>query len=119
MVLDVARWLGLPAVVVARAGLGTINHTLLTLNALRSAGVAVAGAVINRYPAAPDVAEQTNSAALERWGGAPVLCVVPEAVMPPRGLPVEVTDAVEKVQWEGLCQPSAGCVPYSAAKTGL
>ncbi len=33
MVLDVARWAGLPCVVVARAGLGTINHTLLTVNA--------------------------------------------------------------------------------------
>ena len=50
-VLDLARWLQLPAVVVARPGLGTINHTLLTVNALRSAGVKVAGVVINRYPA--------------------------------------------------------------------
>ena len=40
--LDVARWLRLPTVVVARPNLGTINHTLLTVNALRSAGVKVA-----------------------------------------------------------------------------
>lgn len=101
MVLDVARWLGLPAVVVARAGLGTINHTLLTINALRSAGVAVAGVAINRYPAAPDLAEKTNPSALEKWAGVPVLCLVPEAPMPPRGLPAAVTNAVAKVQWQG------------------
>ena len=49
--LDVARWLKLPAVVVARPNLGTINHTLLTVDALRGAKVKVAGVVINRYPA--------------------------------------------------------------------
>src|SRR5579884_3028539 len=49
-VCDMAGWLGAPAVVVARAGLGTINHTLLTVNALREVKVAVAGVVINRYP---------------------------------------------------------------------
>src|SRR5918999_1193461 len=42
-VRDLARWLRLPAVVVARPGLGTINHTILTVDALRAAGVAVAG----------------------------------------------------------------------------
>src|SRR5688572_20209790 len=47
-VIDLARWLRLPAVVVARPNLGTINHTLLTVKALRDAGVVVAGVVINR-----------------------------------------------------------------------
>jgi dethiobiotin synthetase len=77
--LDVARWLKLPTVVVARPNLGTINHTLLTVNVLRSAGVNVAGVVINRYPAQnADVASETNPRAIERWGKVPVLCVVPE-----------------------------------------
>src|SRR5579864_7835318 len=44
---DVARWLQLPAVIVARPGLGTINHTLLTVETLRQAGVKVAGVVVN------------------------------------------------------------------------
>src|ERR1700722_15978150 len=48
--LQVAHWLQLPTVIVARPGLGTINHTLLTIGALRAAGVDVAGVVINRYP---------------------------------------------------------------------
>jgi dethiobiotin synthetase len=46
-VLDLAATLGLPAVVVARAGLGTLNHVLLTLDALRRGGVRVAGVVLN------------------------------------------------------------------------
>ncbi|MEA2736015.1 MAG: dethiobiotin synthetase, partial [Humisphaera sp.] len=59
--LDVAAWLKLPAVVVARPNLGTINHTLLTTGALRGAKVKIAGVVINRYPAElPGVAEETN-----------------------------------------------------------
>ncbi|MEN6506106.1 MAG: dethiobiotin synthase, partial [Planctomycetaceae bacterium] len=49
-VIHFARLIGLPLVVVARPGLGTINHTLLTLHAARSAGLHVAAVVINRYP---------------------------------------------------------------------
>ena len=60
-VLDVAADLGLPAVIVARAGLGTINHTLLTIAALRSKKVPIAGVIINRYPTdTPDTATETN-----------------------------------------------------------
>src|ERR1700677_1535673 len=68
-VLDMMGWLGLPAVVVARAGLGTINHTLLTVEALRRAKVRVAGVVINEYPPeTPGVVEETNPRAIEKWG---------------------------------------------------
>jgi dethiobiotin synthetase len=97
MVQDAARWLGLPAVVVARPGLGTINHTLLTVETLRGAGVPVAGVVINRYPTGdPDAAELTNPAAIEKWGRVPVLCVVPDGSTK---LPVA---AVEAVDWGRL-----------------
>ena len=46
-VRDWARDLGLPVVVVARAGLGTLNHTLLTVESIRAAGVRCAGVVLN------------------------------------------------------------------------
>ena len=101
-VLDLARWLGLPAVVVARPALGTINHTLLTVDALRAAGVKVAGVVINRYPAdAAGAAEETNPRAIEKWGRVPVLCIVPDEPIAgsPPALPPGVMAAVEPVDW--------------------
>src|SRR5688500_16170030 len=102
--LDVARWLRLPAVVVARAGLGTINHTLLTVDALRDAGVTVAGVVINRYPAEnATVAEETNPRAIERWGKVPLLAIVPDYKAPiAKHLPADVVAAVAPVDWARL-----------------
>jgi len=49
LVAHFAKMVNLPVVIVARPGLGTINHTLLTLFAVRKAGLKVAGVVINRY----------------------------------------------------------------------
>ena len=100
-VLDMIGWLGLPAVVVARAGLGTINHTLLTVEALRREKIRVAGVVINEYPPeTPGVVEETNPRAIEKWGRVPVLCLVPKfsgKAIPK--LPADVVAAVEPVDW--------------------
>jgi dethiobiotin synthetase len=78
LVLDLARWLNLPLLVVARAGLGTINHTALTVLAARQAGLAVAGVILNRGAATPGLAEQTNPAAIEAIARVPILGKVPE-----------------------------------------
>jgi len=100
--LDVAAWLKLPAVVVARPGLGTINHTLLTCAALRSRKVRVAGVVINRYPAeTPPPAEETNPRAIERWGKTSVLCLIPDVNMPAApALAPDVSAAINSVDWQ-------------------
>ena len=66
---DLARDLGLPLVVVARPGLGTINHTLLTLEAARAAGLACARVVLTPWPAEPTAMERSNRATIERLGG--------------------------------------------------
>lgn len=55
-VIHLARLLDLPVVIVARSGLGTINHTLLTLHAARCADLEVAGVVMNRYRIDPHAA---------------------------------------------------------------
>lgn len=78
LVLDVIRWLKLPLVVVARASLGTINHTALTVMAAREKGVEVAGIILNRGAATPSLAEQTNPAVIEAITGRPILARVPE-----------------------------------------
>jgi dethiobiotin synthetase len=67
-VRDLARDLGLPLVVAARPGLGTINHTLLTLEAARAAGLAVAGVVLTPWPAAPDAMVRSNRATIAELG---------------------------------------------------
>jgi dethiobiotin synthetase len=72
--LDLAGRLGLPVLVVARPGLGTINHTLLTVMALRSRNLAVAGIVINdRSGRLRGAAERTSPAVIERLSGIPVI----------------------------------------------
>lgn len=74
---DLARDLDLPVLVVARPSLGTINHTVLTVQYARSAGLQVVGVLINNYPAEPGLAERTSPAVIERLAGVPVLGCVP------------------------------------------
>lgn len=71
---DLASDLALPLVVVARPGLGTLNHTRLTCEAAWARGLQVLGIVVNNYPAQPDLAEETNLEGLAAI--APLLAVV-------------------------------------------
>ena len=103
-VLDLARATGYPVLIVARPGLGTINHCLLTIAALRAADLPIAGVVINAYPAeAADVAEETNPRMIERFGQVPVLCLVPRAAEPLRPqLTPDIHAAIETVDWSAI-----------------
>ena len=77
LVLDLARWLGLPVVVVARAGLGTINHTVMTVKTVQQAGLPVVGIIINQYPEKPNLAALTNPEIIAEISGRPILAKVP------------------------------------------
>ncbi|RAV15800.1 dethiobiotin synthase [Mycolicibacterium sp. GF69] len=72
---DVAVELAAPVLVVVAAGLGTLNHTALTLEALAAKDVSCAGLVIGAWPTQPDVAETGNREALAEL--APVRAVLP------------------------------------------
>lgn len=72
LVRDLAAELGLPLVVVARTGLGTINHTLLTVEAAHAAGLRVAGIVMTPWPEEPLPIERSNRDSVERLCGIPV-----------------------------------------------
>jgi dethiobiotin synthetase len=72
LVRDLARDLGLPLVIAARTGLGTINHTLLTVEAARSAGLRVAGVVLTPWTDRPEAIEESNRATIERLGAVAV-----------------------------------------------
>jgi dethiobiotin synthetase len=68
LVRDFAVDLGLPLVVVAPPGLGTINHTLLTLEAARSAGLEVVAVVLTPWPAHPTPIEESNRETIASLG---------------------------------------------------
>jgi dethiobiotin synthetase len=74
-IADLAGWVGLPLVVVARAGLGTVNHTLLTLEAARSRGLEVAAVVLNGRSTGTDASADTNPRLIESFGNVPVQSV--------------------------------------------
>jgi dethiobiotin synthetase len=69
---DVAALLGAPVLLVVRAGLGTLNHTALTTEALAARGLACAGIVIGAWPADPDLAARRNVEDLETYAGVPL-----------------------------------------------
>ncbi len=71
-VRDLAVDLGFPLVVAAPPGLGTINHTLLTLEAARAAGLEVTAVVLTPWPAAPDEIERSNRETIARLGNVQV-----------------------------------------------
>lgn len=65
-------------IVVARPGLGTLNHTMLTVNAIRERGHQIRGVMIGSMPAEPDLATQCNIDDLPRLTGVPLLSMIPE-----------------------------------------
>src|SRR5664279_4972148 len=75
---DLARGLRAPVLVVIRAGLGTLNDTALTLEALAHRGLELAGVVIGSWPVAPGLAERSNIADLATLAGRPLCGAVPE-----------------------------------------
>ena len=93
-VADLVRELALPLVVVARRSLGTLNHTLLTLEVARSRGLALAGVVVSETVPAAGLADETNVDELRRLG-VPVLAVVPHR---PGGFRGEIP-ALAAVDW--------------------
>jgi len=102
-VADVARDLGFPLLIVGRLGLGTINHTMLTVEAARSRGLEVAGIVLNEAVrlAADDTSWQTNAREIQRRCDVPVLSVVRHVL---GGDLLEVGE-LQRIRWELLSQP--------------
>lgn len=74
--LDLARELGHPVIVVSDARLGTINHTLLTVAALRHAGVTIAGVVVNNMPGDDDPVAADNIKIIRERGDVRILAVI-------------------------------------------
>jgi dethiobiotin synthetase len=76
--LDLAVEFALPAVIVSRPNLGTINHTLMTIDCVRAAELKIAGIIVNGYNAADSTAaEDTASETIAKCSGENILAVVP------------------------------------------
>lgn len=76
-IADAAGLLGAPVLVIAAAGLGTLNHTALTVEALRARGLHCLGVVVGCWPARPDLAARCNLTDLPAVTGVPLLGVLP------------------------------------------
>lgn len=76
---DVAKMLDIPILIVARPDLGTINHTLLTINQAKVMGLDIAGVVINRYPQGTnDLAIKTAPRLIEEYSDVSILGILPD-----------------------------------------
>jgi len=111
-VLDLATALGLPVLIAARPGLGTINHTLLTVRAARAAGLDVCAVVLTPWAVEPSRMELSNRQTIARLGAVEV-----------RGLgivaspnPADLARAGEALPWRAwLGEPQSD--PARAAAT--
>jgi len=83
--------LNLPVIIVASAGLGTLNHSLLTIESIRASGCKIAGIVMNFHNCPEDMASATNPAILEELSGLPVY-----------SLSASATDLNDFPAWIGL-----------------
>ena len=92
--------LGLPLVIAARPGLGTVNHTLLTLEAARRAGLRVAGVVLTPWPASPDEIARSNRETIERLGDV-MVSVLPELPGPETEVLAAAGAQLPLAQWLG------------------
>jgi len=109
LVRDLAVDLGMPVVVAAPTGLGTINHTLLTLDAARSAGLRVAGVAMTPWPVEPSTMELSNRETVERLGGIEVSRL-------PAARPGALADVAEALPLERWLGSGGGGVSSAASR---
>lgn len=99
-VLDLVADLGYPTLVVARSGLGTLNHTGLTVDTLEHRGVPVVGVVLNEYEGA-STAEQTNPSVIESMTDCSVWTMPPIDLTDPTAVVSGVEDALPETVLTG------------------
>ena len=74
-VRDLIKDFGIPALIVARSGLGTINHTLLTIESLKNRNIDILGIILNGF-AGKDLSEKSNAKITSKLSGIPVLAEI-------------------------------------------
>jgi len=106
-VLDLAKEFKLPVLIVTRPDLGTINHTLLTIDAVRAAGLEIAGVVISGYDIeSAGLAQESLAGVLEELGQIDVLSIVPldkESNVEENRLGKDVVEELGDTDWQEIC----------------
>jgi dethiobiotin synthetase len=100
-VRDLAVALVLPVLIAARPGLGTINHTLLTLQSARTAGLDVRAVVLTPWPERPNEMEQSNRETIARMGDVEVAAL--GHVRSPAA--ADLARAGHALPWRNWCPP--------------
>ncbi|MBA2347324.1 MAG: dethiobiotin synthase, partial [Solirubrobacterales bacterium] len=100
-----ARALGLPVVIAARPGLGTINHTLLTIEAAWSAGLDVRGVVLTPWPEEPSELERSNAETIAALGDVTVSMLPRAEALTPQALAM-AGETLPVDRWVGGATPS-------------
>jgi dethiobiotin synthetase len=81
-VSDFVKLTGLPTIIVTRPSLGTLNHTILTVNGCRQSGLFIAGIVVNIMPARASTVERYAPETIARLTGIPILGIIPKFQRP-------------------------------------
>jgi dethiobiotin synthetase len=106
LVTDLINELKLPVIIVAKPGLGTINHTLLTIRQAKVSRINVLGVIISNYDDAnTGIAEMTAPEVIERIGKVPVLGIVShiEGAETDKGFKALVKEVEERVRFDLIC----------------
>ena len=78
LMIDLISQMNIPVILVSTAGLGTVNHTLLSIEAMKKRNLKIAGIIINRMPMKPGVVEKDNVKTIEQMSEVPVIAVISE-----------------------------------------
>jgi len=96
LISDLIKYLDIPAIIVARAGLGTINHTFLTIEYAKSSGKKIIGIIINDYRGG--IVEEKNPGVITDLTGIPILGIIPydQDICSEKGAPGNIVSLIEK-----------------------
>ena len=94
LMADLIRQLGIPIMIVAKTGLGTLNHTLLTVFAAKTMEIPITGIMLNGMPENPDPASEGAPKQLAMIASADLLGVMPEVVGNDRELIRQLAEAL-------------------------
>ncbi|MFZ3383332.1 MAG: dethiobiotin synthase [Candidatus Methanoperedens sp.] len=96
LISDLIKYMDIPAIIVARAGLGTINHTVLTIEYAKRSGIKIMGVIINNYRGGS--VEDKNPGIINELTGIPISGVIPNdpSICSERGIPGNIVSLIEK-----------------------